>query len=75
MKVDRIYFMCPYLDGSPKGVGNAVQDLIRNIQNIDLNICMGRHFESCHLYAATLKELAKISLVHNEVSAEKGFNQ
>jgi hypothetical protein len=59
MKMDRVYFMCPYLDGSPKGVVcNAVQDLIKNIQNIDLNICMGRHFESCHLYTATLKELA-----------------
>jgi len=73
MKIDRVYFMCPYLDGSPEGVVcNAVQNLIRNIQNIDLNICMGRHFESCHLYTATLKELAEVSLVHNDVRTKRG---
>jgi hypothetical protein len=73
MKIDRVYFMCPYLDGSPEGVVcNAVHDLIRNIQNIDFNICMGRHFEACHLYAATLKELAEVSLVQNDVRTERG---
>ncbi len=64
MKMDRVYFMCPYLDGSPKGVVcNAVQDLIRNIQNIDLNICMGRHFEACHVYVAALRRLGEISVI------------
>jgi hypothetical protein len=58
MKKDKVYFMCPYLDGSPEGIAcNAAQDLIRNIKNINLNICMGRHFELCHVYMMKLREM------------------
>lgn len=71
MKRDRIRFMCPYLDGSPNGaVCNAINDLLKNIQDIDLKICMGRHFESCHVYVSVLKTLTQEHLA--SISVEMG---
>ncbi len=58
MHSDRTYFMCPYLDGSPEGVRcNAADDLIRNIKNVDVEVCMRRRFELCYIYALKLKEI------------------
>lgn len=58
MKMNMVYFMCPYLDGSPEGVVcNAVHDLIRNIKNVDVEICMRRCFESCYIYALKMKDI------------------
>jgi hypothetical protein len=58
MRLDRVYFMCPYLDGSPKGViCNAANDLIKNIKNVDVEVCMGRRFELCYIYALKLKDI------------------
>lgn len=63
MKQNKVYVICPYLNASPKGAFcNAVNDLITNICDIDLSICEGKHFEVCHVYAATLKELVEIPL-------------
>jgi hypothetical protein len=71
MKKDKVYFMCPYLDGSPEGaLCHVVKELIKNIKDANLNLCMGRHFERCHLYAAILKEMAEISLFHNSIKTE-----
>ena len=51
--------MCPYLLGSPEGViCNAAIDFIRNIKGINLDICMSRHFELCHVYYSKLQELS-----------------
>jgi hypothetical protein len=58
MRSDRTYFMCPYLDGSPEGViCNAANDLIRNIKNVDVEVCMRRRFELCYIYALKLKDI------------------
>ncbi len=71
MKLDRIRFMCPYLDGSPEGVVcHAASDLIRNIKDISLTVCMGRHFETCHVYVTKLRMLSEVGLMSSCV--EKG---
>jgi len=58
MKIGKVYFMCPYLDGSPEGaVCNAVHDLIRNIKNVDVEVCMHRRFELCYIYALKLRDI------------------
>jgi len=58
MKTDKVYFMCPYLDGGPEGaVCNAAHDLVKNIKNIDVEICMRRRFELCYIYALKLKDI------------------
>jgi hypothetical protein len=58
MHSDRTYLMCPYLDGSPAGViCKAVNDLVRNIKNVDVEVCMRRRFELCYIYALKLKDI------------------
>jgi len=68
--LDRIFTMCPYLTGSPEGVVcNAAFTLLRNIEDINPDICISRHFEVCHLYIAKLHEIAIIpALAGNEIS-------
>jgi len=58
---DKIYLMCPHLDGSPEGaLCNAAKDFIRNLEIINLKICMDRHFESCYIYFLSLKKMRAI---------------
>jgi hypothetical protein len=60
---NRISQMCPYLLGSSEGVMcSAAADFIRNVKEIQLEICMSRHFESCHVYYSKLQELSTIPL-------------
>jgi hypothetical protein len=58
MHFDRIFTTCPYLSGSLEGVVcNAALTLLRNIADINPDICISRHFELCHLYMSKLKEI------------------
>ena len=60
MNFDRVHQTCPYLLGSTEGVMcSAAVDFIRNVRDIKLEICMSRHFESCHIYFAKLRDLSK----------------
>jgi len=59
MHVDRIFSTCPYLAGSLEGVVcNAALTLLRNIEDINPDICISRHFELCHLYMSRLREMS-----------------
>jgi len=71
MHLDRIFTMCPYLSGSKEGViCNAALTLLRNIEDIDPDICISRHFELCHLYIAKLHEIDSMpALTGNESSS------
>ena len=58
MNFNRAYQMCPYLLGNSEGVMcRAAIDFIRNVHDIDLEICVGSHFESCYLYYSQIKEI------------------
>lgn len=59
MCANKIFFMCPYLDVTPEGiVCNAAKDLIKNIKNVNLNICMStEQFKSCNIYISNFKKL------------------
>jgi len=58
MSLDRIFSICPYLKGSSDGVICSVTgELTRNIPDINPDICIGRHFEVCHLYLLKLHEI------------------
>jgi hypothetical protein len=58
MVFERSYHTCPYLLGSSEGVMcDATVDFIRNIKDINLEICMSRHFERCYVYFSKLKEI------------------
>jgi hypothetical protein len=59
--------ICPYLLGNPDGVMcDAAVDFIRNIKDINLDICMSRHFESCHVYYSKLQELSNLPITEIE---------
>jgi hypothetical protein len=61
MQLDRIILACPYLIGSPEGIMcNVSSDFIRNIGDIDLGICMSKHYESCFIYIEKLIEESSI---------------
>jgi hypothetical protein len=58
MNFDRVFTTCPYLSGSPEGaVCSAQSALLRNIDNINADMCMSRHFEICRIYIEKLQEL------------------
>ena len=58
MNLDRIFTICPYLKGGSDGVVCGVAgELARNIPDINPDICIGRHFEVCHLYHLKLHEI------------------
>jgi hypothetical protein len=58
MSLDRIFSICPYLEGSSDGVICGVTgELARNIPDINPDICIGRHFEVCHLYLLKLHDI------------------
>jgi hypothetical protein len=69
MNFNRAKQVCPYLLGSSEGVMcSGAMDFIRNIHDVDLELCMSRHFESCHVYFTKLKELNELLASHNESS-------
>lgn len=51
--------VCPNLKGSAEGVQCSIaNDFIKDIKDIDIKVCMSRHYESCALYFCGLKALA-----------------
>jgi hypothetical protein len=71
MHLDRIFTTCPYLIGSPDGVICQVADmLVRNIEDINPDNCISRHFELCHLYISKLQEVDIISAINNTGTPE-----
>jgi hypothetical protein len=59
MHFDRIFTTCPYLSGSLEGVVcNAALTLLSNIEDINPDICINRHFELCPLYMSKLQEMS-----------------
>gem|GEM_PF-5264293 len=58
MYCDRVFTICPFLTGSADGgVCGAKTMLLRNLEDIDPDMCMSRHFEVCPIYIETLQEL------------------
>ena len=58
MHFGRILTLCSYLAGSLEGiVCNAASTLVRNIDDIDPDMCVTRHFELCPLYISRLGEM------------------
>ena len=71
MNFSRASQMCPYLLGNIEGVKcSAAMDFIRNVREVQLEICISRHFESCHVYFTKLKESNELLISNNE---NRGF--
>lgn len=47
---------CPYLEGHSDGVRCCVQnEFIRNMEEVDVKLCLSRHYEVCHVYYLELQ--------------------
>jgi hypothetical protein len=63
MHPDRILTTCPYLVGSlDGGLCNAALTLLRNIQDIDTDMCLSRHFELCDFYVSKLQTIDTLTV-------------
>lgn len=50
------YVKCPHLKGSAEGaVCSMIDNLIRNIEDVSIRLCMNRHYEACSLYKISLQ--------------------
>jgi len=53
---NRVTVMCPHFKGTDHGAECAIaMDIVRNIENADIKLCMSRHFEICPVYFTTLR--------------------
>ncbi len=69
MHLERILTTCPYLAGSPEGsICQAAVTFVRNIEDIDPDNCISRHFEMCGIYISKLQEMNIIPTVPNNVA-------
>lgn len=49
---------CPYLEGHSEGVRCCVKnEFIRNMEEVDIKLCLGRHYEVCHIYFFKLQSI------------------
>lgn len=66
MHLDRVFTTCPYLTGSVDGgICSAKAVLLRNLDNINPDMCVSRHFEVCRIYIEKLQELDILSIRTN----------
>ncbi|NTU41748.1 MAG: hypothetical protein HGA78_01585 [Nitrospirales bacterium] len=51
--------ICPNLKGSSEGaVCMASKTLVKDLQDVTIKICMGRHYEVCYIYMVALSQEA-----------------
>jgi len=55
MNMERLT-ICPYLKGSAAGAQcRVVQELIKDMQDVNIRICMSRRHEACAVYFCSLQ--------------------
>ena len=48
--------MCPYLKGSTEGAHcHAADKHIKDMKDVNIKVCMGRHHEACSVYFCALQ--------------------
>lgn len=51
--------ICPHLIGSPEGaICSFDNELVRNMRDADIRLCMNRRYESCSIYVRLLQKEA-----------------
>ena len=54
MKISE-YLMCPFLKGSATGaLCGVVNKLVKDIEEVNIRMCMSNHHEGCSVYMAKL---------------------
>lgn len=50
------YVICPHLKGSSEGaVCCVINNLIRDIEDVSIRLCLNRHYEACAIYKSSLQ--------------------
>jgi hypothetical protein len=59
MEMKKIGFIiCPHLKGSMDGsVCRATDSLIKNMEDVEIKLCMSRHHEACSIYIRSLHNM------------------
>ena len=71
MHLDRILTVCPFLLGSSEGViCKTSGNLVRDMQDIHPDICIGKHFEVCYIYISKLQEINDALVISGSGVAE-----
>ena len=56
--------MCPHLKGSQEGaVCSFLNTCIKDMEDINLRLCMNRHYEVCSVYRRSLQMQEPVSVV------------
>ncbi len=64
MNLSRNFIICPYLSGSDEGlICHACSSHIRNISDIDLDICLSKHYELCYIYFTVLQDIIESEII------------
>jgi hypothetical protein len=76
MLSDKVFTTCPYLTGSTEGaVCSAKAVLLRNLENINPDMCISRHFEICRVYIEKLHEIDFLNTgIHGNLAARCNKN-
>jgi hypothetical protein len=76
MHLNRISLVCPYLLGNNDGLMcDAATDFIRNIKDINIEICLSRRFESCYIYFSRLQEMNVLQKLPSGRESETVFQK
>lgn len=65
-------FLCPYFQEGPNGaaceaaISIVKSNLIKDIEDLSIEICTSRHFEACYIYFIKLRRAA-LSTLHGEI--------
>jgi len=51
--------ICPHVKEDMEGATCSVADsFIRDMEDVDINLCRNRHYEACVIYLLSLREMA-----------------
>jgi hypothetical protein len=54
------FIICPHLKGSMEGsMCGAANSLIKNMEDVEIRLCMSRHHEACSVYIRSLKNMVE----------------
>ncbi len=61
--------ICPNLQGDINGaICSVLNSFIRDLDNIDIRLCMSRRYETCSLYVLSLRKMALLSIGEGTIS-------
>ena len=65
------FVLCPHLKGSMEGsVCSITNDLIKNMEDSTVKLCMSQRHEACYLYMQSLQNMIEYGSYSHFISAD-----